>query len=231
MKVKIALIVPESTRKFNDACPPLNLGYIASYLRKMLPYVEVRIFDGMVKQDIYGGIKSFQPSIVGVTATTPQAPSAYRLLDKIKLLYPNMYCVIGGIHASVLPEEASLHADTVVIGEGESAMVQLVKDFIENKEPQKIVQGTPLNDLDDIPSPSFDLLDMKEYLKHGPPFPGLKHPIMSMVTSRGCPFKCPFCWNSSRTSKVRYFSAQRIVDEILFFRKEYGVNSVFFNDN
>lgn len=225
--MKVALVVPEKTRHFNDACPPLNLGYIASYLKKQLPTTEIRIIDGMANQNVTAELFSFQPNIIGVTATTPQAPEAYNLLNYIHVKLADSKTVIGGIHATVCPEEALEHANIVVQGEGEKTFV----DIVNGKITTGIVQGEPIENLDDLPSPAFDLIDMQEYLKHGPPFPNLKHPIISMVTSRGCPYRCKFCWNSFRTSKVRYFSAQRIVDEILFFRKKYGVNSVFFNDD
>lgn len=232
LKIKVALCVPNTKLKFNDACAPLNLGYIASYLRKHAPDVEVKIFDGMTNQNVKELLLGFRPDVVGVTAVTPQAPSAYALLDWVRTtLGYYVYTVIGGVHASALPDEASQHADTVVIGEGELAFKNIVINFSNGERSAKVFQGVPLDDLDEIPSPAFELIDMTEYLKHGPPFPGLNGKIMSMVTSRGCPFKCVFCHNSSRTSKVRYFSALRIVEEILYFKAKYGIDCVFFNDD
>lgn len=229
--MRIALVVPETGLNFNDACAPLNLAYIASYLRKTVSSVDIKIIDGMAKQNVTGLISRFQPDIIGVTAVTPQAPSAYKLLDSIRRDMPNVFTVIGGIHASQLPYEAINHADCVVIGEGEKAFSNIVKAIINKQQVAKIIQGEPIECLDDIPSPAYDLLDMKIYLKNGSKFPKINYPNMAMVTSRGCPYRCRFCWNSNRHSTVRYFSAQRIADEILFFKKEYGINSVFFNDD
>lgn len=229
--MKVALVVPSTGLNFNDACAPLNLGYIASYLRKTVPNVEVKIFDGMAKQNVEQLIFEFQPEIVGVTAVTPQAPSAYKLLDTLRKNRPDIFTVVGGIHVSQLPEEASRHADCVVVGEGEKAFSDIVKARINKQMIPAIIYGEPIDNLDDIPSPAYDLLDMKVYLKNGSKFPRINYPNMAMVTSRGCPYRCRFCWNSARRFKVRYFSAQRIVDEILFFKKEYGIKSVFFNDD
>ncbi len=229
--IKVALVVPETPMKLSDVCAPLNLGYIASYLRKNIPKVNVKIFDGVGGQNVQLELSRFQPEIVGITATTPQAPDAYILADKLKREHPEILVVIGGVHASSLPQEASQHCDCVVTNEGEKAMVDIVHKRLTGQPIPRVIEGEPIDNLDEIPSAAFDLIDMREYLRHGPQFPNLKEPIMSMVSSRGCPFRCPFCWNSGRRSRVRYFSAQRILDEILFFRKEYGINSVFFNDD
>ena len=232
--LKIALVVPDCGLRLNDACPPLNLGYLASYLRKYskIPVI-VRIIDGVAKQHVQDSLLSFDPDIVGITATTPQAPSAYRLADWFKTLWPKKLVVMGGVHASALPEEALEHVDCVVIGEGEKALVEIVEKKSEGKAVPRIVHGEFVKDLDEIPSPAYDLIDVETYLTHGPPFPfGLKNPkTVSLVTSRGCPFRCPFCWNSFRSAPVRYFSARRVVDEIEYFITKHYVNSVFFNDD
>lgn len=230
--MRVALVVPKSKIRFNDACAPLNLGYIASYLRKHMPNVEIKIVDGMAGDNPTRELFKFQPDIVGITATTPQAPEAYRLADSIRRNRPDILVVIGGVHASALPHEALEHAHIIVVGEGEEVFRKIVAGELPNStKAHFIYQGKPLENIDDIPSPAFDLLKMREYLKHGPPFPRLKHPIMSMVTSRGCPFKCPFCHNSFRRYKPSYFSAKRIADEIEYFISEYGIKSVFFNDD
>ncbi len=229
--MKVALVVPSTGLDFNDACAPLNLGYIASYLRKTVPGVEVKIIDGMAKQPVEKLLHEFQPDIVGVTAVTPQAPAAYKLLDMLRNQKSEIFTVIGGIHATQLPEEAQLHADCVVVGEGELAFSNIVKAKMKGEAIPAIVKGEPIQNLDDIPSPAYDLLDMEVYIKNGSKFPKIHYPNMAMVTSRGCPYRCRFCWNSARTHTVRYFSAQRIVDEILFFKREYNIKSVFFNDD
>jgi len=230
-RTRVALVVPKCNIPSSDTCAPLNLGYLASYLRKHVPDVEVAIIDGMVGDVPLREIFNFQPDIVGVTATTPQAPEAYRLADCVKANRPDILVVIGGVHASALPEEAALHADVVVTGEGERALVDIVRKWQNKQTLPKIIEGEYVENLDEIPSPAFDLLKMKEYLKHGAAFPRLKHPIVSIVTSRGCLFRCPFCHNSFRSYPPRWFSAKRIADEIEFFISEYGVKSVFFHDD
>lgn len=229
--VKVALVIPKCNLPLTKHAPTLNLGYIASYLRKTLPNVEVRIFDGAIGEDPERGIREFQPNVVGVTATTPQAPVAYRLGDTIKRNWPDVLTVIGGIHVTVMPKEALEHFDVVVTGEGEKTFSQIVQRFQDKKSQRGIFEGEPVENLDDIPSPAFDLINMPYYISHGRFLAGLKPPTIGLVTSRGCPFRCAFCYNSFRKTKVRRFSAKRVVEEILFLRKKYGINSVFFYDD
>ncbi len=232
--MKVALVTPESNLPLSDACPPFNLGYLASYLRKNIPKIDVRIFDGVVHKNIKGQIIDWRPDIVGITATTPQAPFAYELADSLRQVLSSVI-VIGGVHATVMPEEALSHSDYVVRGDGELALVDIVQKYenhaLDCVAENPIIDGTYIEYLDEIPSPAFDLIDIREYLKHTPAFPGLKEPIINMGGSRGCPFRCPFCHNSFRRYKPRYVSAQRIFDEVRFFIAEYGIKSVMFNDD
>jgi anaerobic magnesium-protoporphyrin IX monomethyl ester cyclase len=229
--VRVALIVPKSNLYLSVHGPPMNLAYIASYLRKVMPNAQVKIFDGSIGVNVEKSITIFQPHIIGVTATTPQAPSAYRLGDEIRVKWPQTLTVIGGVHSSVMPQEASEHFDVVIVGEGEKKFSQVVANFVSNRAQKGILQGEPIEDLDEIPSPAFDLLNMAYYLRNGIHLPTLKPSVLGMVTSRGCPYRCAFCWNSFRKTKVRYFSAERIVEEILYLKKTYGVTQVYFLDD
>jgi anaerobic magnesium-protoporphyrin IX monomethyl ester cyclase len=231
MVLKVALVVPSTDIKLSKSVPPLNLASLASYIRKIHPQVQVKIFDGSITNPIAPLVLEYNPDVIGVTAVTPQAPSAYKLLTYLKENLPNSLTVIGGVHATQLPEEAAKYVDCVVVGEGEVVITEIIQNKIENKYPPKIIKGKPLEDLDEIPSPAFDLLDMPEYLKSEPSVPNLTSPTFGIVTSRGCPYRCRFCWNSARAAKVTYFSAQRIIKDIMFLNEKYGVNSIFFNDD
>jgi anaerobic magnesium-protoporphyrin IX monomethyl ester cyclase len=229
--LRVALVVPSTNLNVNKLVAPLNLCFIASYLRKTVPSAEVKIFDGSLINPIAPLVEEFNPDIIGVTAVTPQAPSAYALLDHFRKTLPNALTVIGGVHVTQLPDEAKPHADCVVIGEGEGAFSDIVKLRMANKQIPPIIEASPIDNLDEIPSPALDLINMKQYLKSPPSVPNLTAPTIGLVTSRGCPWRCTFCWNSARTFKVRYFSAQRIVEDILILRQKYKINSIFFNDD
>lgn len=228
--LKVALVVPKCGVPL--VAPPMSLTYIAAYLRKTLPNVEIKIFDCAVGDDPEKGILELQPDVVGITANTLQASAAYFLGDTIKRRWPNILTVIGGVHPTVMPREALDHFDIVVVGDGEKTFSQIVQKLQQGQPQRGILEGLPAENLDEIPSPAFDLIKVKHYLGVRPAdFPNLKPPTMGLITSRGCPYQCAFCWNSHRKTKVRYHSAERIVEEILFYRKEYDINSVFFGDD
>lgn len=238
--MKLALVVPGTlyqqetpTRrsiKLSGVCAPLNLAALASYVRCKRPDVSVKIIDGALDIDVSKELFKFQPDIVGVTACTPQAPNAYALGDMLRKNRPDIYTVIGGVHASALPDEALEHFDCVVVGEGELALINIMECFEQDKPVTGIVYGEPLKNLDDEPMPAYDLLDMNEYLKNST-VPGLKDPVLLMVTSRGCLFACPFCYNSNRKYPPRWFSAARVVDELEYLMNHYRIGSFFFSDD
>ena len=228
--MKVALVNPKAPSNCNDTCPPLGLGYLAAYLKKTVSDVEVKLFDGAIV-DVENELSLFQPNIVGITATTPLAPEMYRLADMLKRNSPNVLVVLGGVHVSALPQEALEHADYVIKGEGEISFVKIVQSCAKPATPQ-IVEGEVSADLNIYPCPDYELLNMPIYLKK-PSWllPYMTAPIACVITSRGCPYRCAFCYNSGRQSKVRYFSAERICEEIIFLHEKYGVSNFSFVDD
>lgn len=227
-KLKVALVVPKSRVKI-DFSIPLNLAGLASFLLSKKSHVTIRIIDGLAGDNVFEMLKCFQPNIVGVSATTPEAPAAYIVGDWLRA--SGVYCVIGGAHASALPKEALQHFDCVVVGEGETALVRIVDAFEVGKPIRGIIAGEPFMILDDLPMPAYHLVKISEYLTHGPSFAALKKPSFTLLMSRGCPFRCPFCYNSTRKSPPRYFSAKRIIDEIQFLLAHYKISSFLFVDD
>ncbi len=229
---RVALVVPESKLGLMVSSPPLSLGYLASYLRGHCE-VDVKLFDGSIGQNVKQLLLGYQPDVVGVSATTPLAPSAYRLAAWIKQVLPDTFRVMGGVHASVCPNEAAEHFDCVVVGEGEQALVDIVRNLEQNRVPDRIVQGGYIPDLNCVPMPAFDLMDIDGYIKLvSPKFNFLANKnLLGLITSRGCPYKCSFCWNSHRQSPTRYFSAERVVEEVKYVMQRYHVNLVDFHDD
>lgn len=117
-----------------------------------------------------------EADIVGFTALTSSVNRAYKLAYIYRK--KNIPTVIGGIHASMLPDEALQYMDTVVIGEAESVWKKVILDF-ENNKLQKIYKGV-LQPMSESPSPRIDLYN-----------PGYK--FGSVQTTRGCPMNCEFC--------------------------------------
>lgn len=228
--MKKAALVNPGRNKALAIHPPMNLGYIASYLEKY--GVEVCIIDELAGQDVEEGLKAFRPEIAGITATTPLVPDAYRVARMAKEL--GILTVMGGVHASVLPEEALQYVDIVVQGEGERAMFDIIKNGIKSG----IVSRPYIKDLDEIPPPAWHLMDMEFYLYTKDRLPGThlrfvppKTRTASILTIRGCPYACVFCHNSWRGLPVRFHSPQRVISEIRQLIEIYHIRALFFMDD
>lgn len=121
--------------------------------------------------------------------------------------------IIGGIHASMIPEDVINDFDQVFVGEAETKIVDLLKGKIK----AKIVQGEPLQSLDSIPIPNFELIKGKRKLKTKP-----------IMTSRGCPYNCTFCSVTEMFGRgYRTMSVDRVIEQV----KAHDASWLFFVDD
>lgn len=171
---RLLLINPSSDHKVlgnirATAFPPLNLPYLASVTP---PHFRIEILDENIEP-----FEFREADIVGITAFTASVYRAY----KISQIYRErgIPTVMGGIHVSMMPQEALNYCDSVVIGEAESIWPKVLNDF-ENGKLKKQYQGTWTN-LKNLPFPRRDILQ-NPYYQWG-----------SIQTSRGCPMNCTFC--------------------------------------
>lgn len=174
--MKVLLISPERERKKEEAflfrLGFLNLPYVAAVTP---PDIEVKIVDeAFEKVDFEERV-----DLVGLTAQTPAAPRAYQIAREFKKR--GIPVVMGGVHASMLPEEALQHVDTVVIGEAEETWPNLIEDFRKG-QLKRIYQANRFVDSSAFPLPRRDLLNPKFYF-----------PLKLLETTRGCPHRCDFC--------------------------------------
>lgn len=223
---KILLINPG--KDINCAvAEPLNLAFIAAYLEQN--GVEVKIVDELSGENVEESIEQYKPDLAGITAVTPLALDAYRIADLCKK--KGILTVMGGVHASVMPEEALKYVDVVVSGEGEQAMLDIVTQNISSG----IVKRPFIKDLDSIPMPARHLIRMDFYSRNKD-----RHPYSfwnfapsgsntaSILSSRGCPYSCTFCHNTWRETPYRCNSPERVISEIKFLIDKYKTQSIFF---
>ena len=226
MMKRVALVNPGRGKRY-AMFEPLNIGFIASYLEKN--NVEVTIIDELAGQNVRKELMRYRPDIVGITATTPLTPYAYEVAGICRNM--GILTVMGGVHASVLPEEALQHVNIVVVGEGEVAMLDIVKHGIRSG----VITYPYTRDIDEIPPPARHLMDMDFYsgtrdrlllklLGFVPPHTK----VASMLTSRGCPFSCIFCHNSWKGMPFRFNSAERVISEMKDLKETYGIKAIFF---
>ncbi|MFX1259816.1 MAG: B12-binding domain-containing radical SAM protein [Promethearchaeota archaeon] len=155
--------------------------------------------------------------ILILTLLTNSARRGYEIAQKYKEIRPDGIVMIGGIHASLNPEEASLYADQVAVGEGDNIIIDLIEERIKDK----IVYGTPVTNLDQRPIPDFSLMINARKIKTIP-----------MMTSLGCPFSCTFCCVTTMYGhKYRIQSPDRTLEEIKHQLKFFKKKRIFFYDD
>lgn len=165
--------------------------------------------------------------LVGITAMIQNATRAYEIAAGFRAR--GTYVVIGGIHPTVLPEEALGHADTVIVGEAEELWPQFLRDF-ENGEPQRIYRGAPEHrvDLTKSPMPRYDLLNARNSIKD----PHFYYNFIPVQAGRGCPHGCDFCLVSDIYGKKgRRKSIEQVRAEILAIKKQLPNRLIGFVDD
>jgi len=185
--------------------------------------------DKLLKEDL----DTFKPDIVGITALTPDVYAACEIFENIKKFNKDVITVVGGHHPTLIPEDFNKACiDFVVIGEGQATFSEIVdavefkKDFskikgigIQENCKLKITQERDfMENLDDMPFPVRHLT--KKYREKY--FRAAWRPVASLLTSRGCPFRCNFCavWKHER-GRYRLRSAESIVKEIQTIEEPY----------
>ncbi|MCL4430246.1 MAG: B12-binding domain-containing radical SAM protein [Candidatus Bathyarchaeota archaeon] len=206
---------------------------------------------GLPLKRIEEEIRSRNPDIVGIAGPfTSQIGHAIAVSKAAKEANPNILTVVGGPHITLVPKEFLEEAKTVdiaVTGEGEYAMLEIAQYF-EGKKSLSEIKGIVyrqngavtvnerrpfIEDLDELPYPAYDLVDMESYLnpkKIG--YRSFQNRAVSMVTSRGCPFNCCFCAVHLHMGQgFRAHSAEYVLNHIQFVVDKYKVKNIFFEDD
>lgn len=209
--------------------PPLGILYVAAHARENTPH-EVRVIDAVVEGLDYPALKARiaaeRPDVVGITATTFTLIDAVETARLVKEIDKEIAVVMGGPHPYIYPEETiNLPGiDYLVIGEGEEIFTALLGN-LHNKaalrrtrglvfmdDGEYVHTGMPslVDDLDSLPFPARDLTPYKNYYS----LIAKTQPVTTMITSRGCPFKCLFCDRPHLGKRFRARSARNVVDEM-----------------
>lgn len=230
--------------------PPMGLANLAAITRKY--GYDTSIIDGEILRlsydEIYEIIKREKPDYIGLTAVTLSICKAARIAELVKVNFPNIITIIGGPHITAVPEktfEIFKYFDIAVLGEGDITIIELL-DALENNKSLKTIKGLMfrdneklfftenrelITDLDTLPLPAWDLLpDIGKV--YSPPINAFnKFPVGYLVTSRGCYGRCAFCSRAVYKDKVRFHSAEYIVEMIKDLIKKYNVKEILFDDD
>lgn len=228
MRVLLVQPRPRGSLGFQSIiCPePLGLEIVASALTKAYHQVKLLdLLDGRLPTEL---IKEFDPQAIGISCTfTVDTYQVLELAQALRQLNPDAFIFVGGHHAT-LNYESLFHPaiNAIVMGEGETTTPELIS-ALEEKEDLSKVKGLILNNypegqistgarplltnLDEVPFPCRDLTAKYRKLY----FLGLRRPLVTVETSRGCPYRCNFCsvWRFHQ-GKFRAMSAERVVEEL-----------------
>lgn len=209
--------------------PDMGLLYCASYVKRNSEctpvYVDLSLDSVDVLEQYY--------DICSIYLFSTFTANYKRTCELVKMIrkrcITDAVFIAGGHHASALPDVVAQTFDYVIIGEGEIAESKLITELLGGRRPAKrIIVGECIQDLDNIGWIDYSLAQLERYTRrvNG-------HKSMSILTSRGCPYKCEFC-NSTlmkRYKSVRFRSAQDVIAEVLYLSQQYGVTSFRIQDD
>lgn len=191
--------------------PPLGIMYLASVLRQRGH--EVRLVDTAFPEWTFGDVdralSEFKPDIVGLSAITIEAGTMHGVAAAVKRWSPVVPIAVGGPHASSYPDVIlkDPNVDVLCLGEGERSFPEWVERHMSGKPIEglaglayregdrvlRMPRAEPVRDLDSIPFPAWDLIDVEAYAtRKSMSTAGLRR-YMALFTSRGCPYRCTYC--------------------------------------
>ncbi len=250
----LCIVPPFSYGKIDQLgskCPNLGIGIIAAVIENLDYNVEILDCFGLelTKEEVSKELSIRNPNIVLIGAVTANFRIAMELLKEAKKLNPKVINVFGGPHVTVNPKSAFNEEgiiDYAVINEAEETIVELL-DYINKKSDIKIgeIKGIMFKDvnnkliqtekrpvvknLDKLPMPAYHLFPMERYHSYG--WLDLGRKFTTMITSRGCPFKCIFCQSSIQAVYWRQRSTEKVFEEIKLLYDKYEIRHIYFQDD
>ncbi|MBC8060250.1 MAG: radical SAM protein [Clostridiaceae bacterium] len=201
--MKIALLAPAGAMHRYNGMFHKNLHYAPitlALLAALVPeefHAEVKIYDETAEAIPL----DLDVDIIGITCITGTASRCYKFADYFRK--KGIKVILGGVHPSLMPEEAMEHADSVIVGLGEDNFPKALRDFNENKM-QRIYYQDKCTHIENRPMPRKDLLNKKKYIT-----------LNTVEAIRGCHHTCTFCaYPVAFGTKVYKRTVEDIIEEI-----------------
>lgn len=233
--------------------PPLGLISLASYAKKHIPCLSIRIIDakplGLSKEETVRMVSSFQSDVVGITITSVIAEDAEAIARLAKTALPGATIVAGGPHVSGVGANflrGSSAFDIAVFGEGEETFREVIEARLNGRSFENIPglmyrgrdgqvrRNAPrklIDDLGSLPHLDWDLLPYFPQIYKPNVFFSPGGPMASLTTSRGCPFKCRFCDQSTFGRRYRATPAAYVAEAVRRLQEKYQVRYIIFCDD
>jgi len=229
--------------------PSISLLYLASAVRECC---KLSIIDASFlnydEETTMEAIQRVAPDIVGISAVTPSIARAQNLAERIKAFNPLITTILGGPHITSVPLETMQRTSAIdvgVVGEGEVTLRDIVERFDGSKQSLIGIRGTIMRDvagqfhwgepreliadIDTLGLPAYDLVD-KTVPLHPALFKTKRVPAIHAITSRGCSHTCSYCNTNIFNKKLRFHSADYVINLIKLLMKQ-GYREISFEDD
>jgi radical SAM superfamily enzyme YgiQ (UPF0313 family) len=240
------MLVSPNQESLPDPVAPIGLAYLAGSLREAGHEISILdlCFSPDIEASIQEGLKAFPPEIIGLSIRNvdnlayPWTVSYIGPLRRVVGLlrrFSSAPIVVGGSGFTIMPEEllSLLDLEMGIVGEGERSMVQLLANGRSEEVPGLIrrtggkFEATfppPSQDIDELPQPAWDLVDLRTYLREGG--------ASNIQSKRGCAFQCIYCtYPLIEGARLRLRDPKKVVAEMEGLRRDYGIDHFFFVDN
>lgn len=219
---------------------PLGIMYLAAVAREAGHKVQLidAKSEGLSSESAIALAEGFAPDLVGISGFTNEWESFEQLGRLSKQKMPRVTLVGGGPYATSFPKEILQRTpfDYLVLGEGERTFLDLLESLSKDGSPHKVrglayrengvmaySPAQPLiEDLDALPIPAYDLLDMDLYTKHITASPIGRRRNMTVMTARGCPYRCIYCHNIFG-KRFRAKSVDKVIEEWSLLARTYKI--------
>ncbi len=222
---KICFVEPPIGFLRDQLDPPFPLMYLAAVAEQQGWQAEIVHMETL--EDILPEVE-----IYAVTSTSPQWPTTVKLSERLAHEFPDKWVICGGAHISASPDDFyDSKFDAVVVGEGEIVLERILKnpDMLRDC---KTITGEPVQSLDTIPFPARHLVDWSKYKRGIMQGKQMLSPAVSIITSRGCPYRCIFCSSHCVFGRrVRFRSIENVIAEIKHVIDTLGYRGFNFHDD
>lgn len=218
----------------HPATPLVHAGFRVKIVDQFAdPHWKRKLRDAMFEKPVCFGVSSM---------TGPQIIRALEACKALKQLYPDVPTVWGGIHSSILPEQTleNPYVDVVVVGEGEATLLELAEALANGRSLSEVAgiaysengnihftNTRPFVDLDAQPPLAYDLIDINLYRRR---IFGSDH--VSFNSSRGCSFRCGFCYDSVvHKRNWRSMQPEKVVEGLKRVVRDYDIHGFNFTDD
>lgn len=240
------IVEDEQEQKIMRPYPPLGLLYISAFLKENK--INNTVFDSTFssKEALTTYLKDEQPDVMAIYTNLMTKLNVLDIVKIAKELAPDIKVIMGGPDVTYnIQDYLDNGADYIVIGEGENTMLELIEHLQEGSKDFSAINGIAyldnhgkevktkarqkLKEIDELPIPNRDGIDISKYLKAWKDFHGEN--ALSVSTQRGCPYTCKWCSTAVYGQSYRRRSPEKVVQELKEIQEKYNPDTIWFVDD